>query len=224
MNELISLLEKSIVDQFFSKSEIKVLKELLLQNNLGKHEIISLRRKVFSVANEVIRPENYQLVMKWVEEVNKTVDSAESVLEQVHFSPGNSCREAIIKHLNSASQHIRICVFTISDNIIVDAILKAHRKGIKIKIITDNDKTFDRGSDIKELAEEGVLVKIDQTSSHMHHKFMVVDNSIAITGSYNWTRSAAEHNHENIVVLQEDSIIDSYSNEFDKLWLQMKEY
>ena len=224
MNELISLLEKSIVDHFFSKSEIKSLKELLLRTNLDKRASISLRRKAFSAANEVIKPDNYQLVMKWVEEVNKTIDDVESGLEKVYFSPGNDCRNTIVSLLNNATDQISICVFTISDNVIVDAILKAHRKGIDVKIITDNDKTFDRGSDIKELAEEGVPVKIDQTSNHMHHKFMVVDNSIAITGSYNWTRSAAERNHENIVVLQEDSIIESYSNEFDELWKEMKEY
>ncbi|MCP4132666.1 MAG: hypothetical protein GY754_17000, partial [bacterium] len=47
---------------------------------------------------------------------------------------------------------------------------------------------------------------------------------LVITGSYNWTRSAAAYNNENILVTEEKTIATAYKKEFDKLWKEMKEY
>ncbi|MCP4146824.1 MAG: hypothetical protein GY757_03645, partial [bacterium] len=44
------------------------------------------------------------------------------------------------------------------------------------------------------------------------------DRSQVLTGSYNWTRSAAEHNHENILTTDEKNVVAAYKEEFEKLW------
>lgn len=139
-------------------------------------------------------------------------------MEKVYFSPGYDCRDAIVKTIENARKSIDVCVFTISDNRIVDALLKKKDDYLKIRIITDNDKRFDRGSDIAFLARSGIDVKIDLTDAHMHHKFAVIDNEIVITGSYNWTRSAYENNHENIIVSDSDKLVKAFSGEFRRLW------
>ena len=115
-----------------------------------------------------------------------------------------------------------ICVFTISDNLISEEIAACHHRGVRVRIITDNDKMEDRGSDIYQLSRAGVDIRIDRTSHHMHHKYMVVDQGYALTGSYNWTRSAAEHNEENVLVSNDPEIILAYQRKFDELWPQME--
>ncbi len=115
-------------------------------------------------------------------------------------------------------------MFTISDDRITDAIVQAHRKGVRIRIITDNKKIHDHGSDIKELAAKGLQVRVDKTRSHMHHKFALFDGSRVLTGSYNWTRSAALFNHENVLVTDQPGIVQDYSREFEKLWKEMATY
>jgi phosphatidylserine/phosphatidylglycerophosphate/cardiolipin synthase-like enzyme len=55
----------------------------------------------------------------------------------------------------------------------------------------------------------------------MHHKFAIVDNTVVVTGSYNWTRSAALYNHENIVVTSAKPIVAGFCEEFDRLWAEM---
>lgn len=224
MNELITQIEKSIVDQYFSRAEKKSLKALLQQKSLSEDKLNSLKRSIFSIAQKEAHTQNFKAIIKWLEEINFTIESNNSDDRNVHFSPGTACRDAIIQQLISANQQISICVFTISDNIIVDQIIKCHRNGLDVKIITDNDKSFDMGSDIMHLEKQGVPVKVDDTRHHMHHKFMVIDQSLVITGSYNWTRSAAEYNHENIVLLQGSKIIKSYNEEFHRLWSIMDTY
>lgn len=134
------------------------------------------------------------------------------------FSPGDACGKHIRSLMREAQERLDICVFTISDNDIADAIKNAFDRGINVRIVTDNDKLWDEGSDIKALYEHGIEVKIDQTDYHMHHKFMVVDGHTVLTGSYNWTRSAAQFNHENIISFTDRQVSQKFSAEFEKLW------
>ncbi|MDB5260849.1 MAG: hypothetical protein JWQ14_130 [Adhaeribacter sp.] len=142
-------------------------------------------------------------------------------INHAYFSPGDTCLNAIIAAIKSARQSVHICVFTISDDRITRTILQAHRSGIKVRVLTDNEKLYDKGSDIRELAQAGVAVRVDNTTNHMHHKFAVVDNQTILTGSYNWTRSAALYNHENLLVTSEKNIVSDFSREFDRLWAEM---
>jgi phosphatidylserine/phosphatidylglycerophosphate/cardiolipin synthase-like enzyme len=138
---------------------------------------------------------------------------------QVYFSPGEDCVNHIIDLINEAYNQIDICVFTISDDRISRAIVDAMKNGVEIRIISDNFKVEDTGSDIEDLSRVGIPVKLDTTENHMHHKFMIIDEKIVVTGSYNWTRSAALYNQENIISTDDEEVVSKFSNEFEKLWL-----
>lgn len=142
-------------------------------------------------------------------------------INRAYFSPGNDCLNAIIAAIQQAGHAVKICVFTISDDRITAAIRQAHAAGIQVKVLTDNEKLFDKGSDIRELALAGVLIRVDVTQYHMHHKFAIIDNEVLLTGSYNWTRSAANYNHENLLVTNQPDIVNAYLTEFDSLWQQL---
>ncbi len=145
-------------------------------------------------------------------------------MTKIYFSPGTDCLNAIVDTLKKAEHSAKICVFTISDNRIVDAIKDMQLNGVNIKIISDNDKRYDKGNDIDYMASRlGIDIKLDTTSAHMHHKFAVIDDKITITGSYNWTRSAETRNYENILVTDDEKVAKTYVKEFDKLWKMMEQ-
>jgi phosphatidylserine/phosphatidylglycerophosphate/cardiolipin synthase-like enzyme len=141
-------------------------------------------------------------------------------MTKTYFSPGPDCLNAIIDALKNAKKRANICVFTISDNRITEAIREAQLSGVNVKVISDNDKRYDEGSDIDHIAEMGIEVKLDKTRAHIHHKFAVIDDTITISGSYNWTRSAETVNHENIMITDDKEVAKSFTREFDKLWKQ----
>ena len=134
------------------------------------------------------------------------------------FSPGPECKNLILEHISSAAMELWVCVFTISDNDITRALLRAHKNGVRIRIITDNEKSMDAGSDIFDLEQAGIPVKTDQSTSHMHHKFSIADGSRLITGSYNWTRSAEQYNQENIIATEHTDLVKPFKAEFKRLW------
>ena len=137
------------------------------------------------------------------------------------FTPGDNCVDEILNLLDSAKSTIDICVFTISDDRISKKIVNCMEKGINVKIITDNDKQHDKGSDVNWLFDKGVKVKMDMSKNHMHHKFAIIDNKKILTGSYNWTRSAAKYNHENFLITDNKKTVREFKTEFDKLWESM---
>lgn len=224
MEEIIEHLKRSIEDDFLSKAERKSLKELVAEKPLDENQLNFLRSKIYELANEKVSPANYKFMVDWIKDTNSALISPAMSTSDAYFSPGEECRNVIISQIKSAVNQLQICVFTISDDVITDAILTSHKRGTEIKIITDNDKSLDEGSDIEQIARQGIAVKMDRTSNHMHHKFMVVDGKALITGSYNWTRSAARFNHENILLTKDGGVVKSFLKEFDQLWKVMEEY
>lgn len=228
MNEIIQQLEQSIEDHHFFKSEKKAIKAAILEKKFTKREFDFLRSKIFDIAKNKSGNVASDKLIDWLETANKLTllgsENQKSNDHRAYFSPGTQCQDAIVSHIKNAVSNLKICVFTISDNVITRAIEEAHNKNINIKIITDNDKTEDLGSDIHRLNQIGIDVKIDRTANHMHHKFCIVDSKTLITGSYNWTRSAAQHNQENILITEDIYTTRQYLKEFEKLWNTLVNY
>ena len=111
-----------------------------------------------------------------------------------------------------------ICVFTITDNQLTREIIASHSRGLKIRVITDDETSLDLGSDIRRLQEAGIPVLFDDDKQHMHNKFSIFDGKTVCTGSYNWTRKAATHNIENILVAHDPAICKAFTGEFESLW------
>lgn len=224
IEEIVAQLRLSIEDEIFSRSEKRSLKALIGEKPLDHDQLNFLRSKIYEIANERASAENFPFILEWIRNANSALITPAKDSSDAFFSPGDACRNVIIESIRSAIKKIDICVFTISDDRITEAIIDSHKRGKDIKVITDNDKSEDLGSDIAQLAKEGVAVKMDSTPNHMHHKFMIADDNTLITGSYNWTLSAARYNHENVLLTKDGGVVKSFLKEFGQLWNKMEYY
>ncbi len=57
----------------------------------------------------------------------------------------------------------------------------------------------------------------DQSRHHTHHKYAVFDRATVVTGSYNWTRSAAKHNWEQIAVANDPKHVRQFTDGFTEI-------
>lgn len=201
----------------------------LLESISNRDEMLAFaRNKAFDIVREQGLTDEviHYKSLNWLEKIIKTIDGvrvSDSVAQaKSYFSPGDSCANEIINRIQNARKTIDICVFTISDNNISEAILSAHIKGVNVRVLSDNYKAEDRGSDIYFLAEKGLDVRLDKSPDHMHHKFAIFDQAILVNGSFNWTRSASTVNEENITVLYDPCLVLSFSSTFDSLWEKSK--
>ena len=58
----------------------------------------------------------------------------------------------------------------------------------------------------------------------MHNKYLVVDESTVITGSFNWTSKAVTTNKENIVIISDDKTANDFISNFELLWNAFRDF
>lgn len=146
-----------------------------------------------------------------------------AIKSKVFFSPGLECVQQIIRQFQECRKSVDVCVFTITDDRITRAIIAAFQRGVNVRVLSDNDKSHDLGSDIRRLADAGIPCKMDVgNEAHMHHKFAIFDGQILLNGSFNWTRSASEMNEENLIVTEDADMIAAFSDRFELLWSRLK--
>ncbi len=222
MDELNRALRQTAADRHLSSGERQALRETIQAAALNEHTRGVLRAQAFDLARELARGGDVGATLDWLEDVNKlllppTGDGKEPFVE-AHFSPGVECVHRIVMLLQACHISADLCVFTITDDRIASAIDDARRHGVAVRIITDNDKAYDQGSDVQRLAQLGIPVRVDNSPYHMHHKFAVFDGAILLTGSYNWTRGAANNNEENLVISNDRRLLQAFGGEFERLW------
>jgi phosphatidylserine/phosphatidylglycerophosphate/cardiolipin synthase-like enzyme len=220
-NRLDQQLRDSLADLRLSNEERDELRQL--GSELTVDQIRFLRNRAFALVRELSRePANVESALKWLEQVIKTLDACSTPVRveqaSAHFSPGESCRRKIRDLCRQARKSVDICVYTISDDQLSEEILACHHRGVTVRVISDNEKQNDAGSDIQWLRDKGVPLRIDSGLYHMHHKFALFDGRLLLNGSFNWTRSATTGNEENLLVIDHPQLLAEYAREFETLW------
>ena len=138
---------------------------------------------------------------------------------KVLFSPQDKIIDnEIIPIIQKAKKSIYIPIFFITHKEIQDALIKAHKRGVDIKIINDATNAHSKYTIHKELRKSGIKVKTENYAGKMHMKAMFVDGRISIIGSMNFTKSANNKNDENIIIIDNEEIARYFQKTFIYLW------
>ncbi|MFQ5684056.1 MAG: phospholipase D family protein [Candidatus Binatia bacterium] len=148
---------------------------------------------------------------------------------QACFSPLGDCSSYIGRMIGQARTEILVAVYAFTSDDLAWALVKARRRGVKIRVVLDRE--FDkerRSSKGSFLEQQGLLVRRvsglsserrDRGPGLMHQKFAVIDRSVVVTGSYNWTLSADNINDENLLLFRDAGpLAEEYRKEFFRLW------
>ena len=122
---------------------------------------------------------------------------------QIYFSPQDkSISNAVLPIIENAKSYIYIPIFVITENRVVEALIKAKQRGVDIRLISDALNASNKYSKIKVLRANGIPVKIENYAGKMHSKTMIVDDKYSIIGSMNFSKSGETKNDENTIVLE----------------------
>ena len=122
---------------------------------------------------------------------------------QIYFSPQDkSISNAVLPIIENAKSYIYIPIFVITENRVVEALIKAKQRGVDVRLISDALNASSKYSKIKVLRANGISVKIENYAGKMHSKTMIVDDKYSIIGSMNFSKSGENKNDENTIVLQ----------------------
>lgn len=132
----------------------------------------------------------------------------------------DNIRQGILDELDKASERIVVAVYWFTNQTLFQKLMTKVIEGVKVELIIHNDyiNNREKGLNFQSFIESGGDFYFSDTFNPMHNKFCVIDNSILINGSYNWTYYAEDRNRENILIVKdEQETINAFVDEFDRL-------
>jgi phosphatidylserine/phosphatidylglycerophosphate/cardiolipin synthase-like enzyme len=123
-------------------------------------------------------------------------------------------------YIDNAKNSIYLAVFEIGNEEIAKALISAKKRGIDVKVVTD-EKNADYKA-LREIMNNKIEVVFQNLESYMHHKFAVIDSEIVITGSMNWTDNDIFKNDNNVVIIRSKLLAKNYLSEFYQMFYQKR--
>jgi len=135
----------------------------------------------------------------------------------VCFTPGNNCLILIEKAIEQAKEAILVQAYYFTSIPISEALISAHKRGIKVAILVDKSQLTAKGP-LKKMLRNGIEIFVDVVPGIAHNKVMIIDDDQVITGSYNWTHPAEHYNAENVILICDSAINKAYKEN----WINRK--
>ncbi|EJM2133356.1 phospholipase D family protein [Escherichia coli] len=140
---------------------------------------------------------------------------------QVGFSPEGSALQLVLKTIESAQHEIRLMGYSFTSPEVVSALVRAKRQGVDVRIVLDEKGNRSKASQaaMNVVVNAGIPLRTNGRYAIMHDKVIIVDNHTVEAGSFNYTRSAASRNSENVLVINEvPEVAQTYLQHWQSRW------
>jgi len=136
------------------------------------------------------------------------IEGASSGLVEIRFSPQSDCESAIIREVERAKRYIHFAAFAFTSDEIANQLCRTGMHGVKVCGIFEKSQGSDY-SEYEYLKRLGFNVRQDLYIGQIHHKFIVIDDDVVLTGSFNFTKKA-KNNVETFLVIRDGSVVNRY--------------
>jgi phosphatidylserine/phosphatidylglycerophosphate/cardiolipin synthase-like enzyme len=122
------------------------------------------------------------------------------------FSPHGGCTDAIIRELHKAKTSIYVQAYSFTSYPIAAELIEArHLRHLDVRVILDKSWPNESPKMGALLATSDIQVLVDAQHAIAHNKVIVIDNRVAITGSFNFTWQAEHQNAENLLIIRSEA-------------------
>jgi len=139
---------------------------------------------------------------------------------EVFFAPQDKISQQLADLLGTAKESIHILAYIFTSDPLAQSIAVRGEAGVEIQGIFEKDQLNSSGNDYPRFLESGYDVHLDTNPGLMHHKVIIIDGEVVVTGSYNFTLSADEKNDENLLIIHDPQIAALFEQEFKVIYDQ----
>jgi len=144
----------------------------------------------------------------------------EGTLIEVYFSPDDYTEAQIIRLIGEAESSIFFLAFSFTSSAIAEAMIERAQSGVTVSGVFERTQYRSNiGSEYMTFIYHGLDVRLDGNPRNMHHKVIIIDERVVITGSYNFSSSAGLRNDENTIIIHNEDIAGLYLGEFDRVFV-----
>ncbi len=130
--------------------------------------------------------------------------------------PAGTMDEKLAAAIDKATTSVEIVSFEFNLQKVADAILRAQKRGVRVRMVIDAD--YDEEKPLRQLMKANIPVVFDDREAFMHDKFVVIDGRYLWTGSWNLMDNDTFRNNNNIVVIDSKKLAANYQQEFNELF------
>jgi phosphatidylserine/phosphatidylglycerophosphate/cardiolipin synthase-like enzyme len=144
-------------------------------------------------------------------------------LIEVSFSPEDGTLEHILNAISQAHESIYFLAYSFTSDALSQALIDKAKAGVTVRGIFDKDQyRSNSGTEYDNLRNAGIAVYLDANPQLMHHKVIIIDQQVVITGSYNFSNNAEHNNDENTLIIHNQDIAAQFLAEFQLIYEQAK--
>ncbi len=153
---------------------------------------------------------------------------AQSCSVQAYFgSPASTqtIKAVIIQAINRAASSLDIAILSFTDNDIGDAVVRAARRGVSVRVILGAGQDEMLGSQHEKLQRANANIVVVSQQVMLNHAFALIDNQAVITGSYNWSDYSQKSRYDSVVIIScptGTSVLKQFAEEFEKMWAKFR--
>ncbi len=137
---------------------------------------------------------------------------------ETYFSPEDGVEARLVALVNAAEESIYLLTYSLTSDRLAEALLAAQTRGVEVRGVMDRAQAANAGGEFGNLTGNGIYVRLDGEGGRLHHKVLVIDGEIVVTGSYNFSANAEKRNDENVLVIHDAEVASKYLEEFWLLW------
>ena len=127
------------------------------------------------------------------------------------FTPQENCTAILINQIKQAKNSIYIQSYSFTSYKIAKALVDAYERGVEVNLILDSSdfdpKNFSQESYFR---ASGLSIWRDDQVHIAHNKVMIFDENTVETGSFNYTTSAQKYNAENMLIIKDKTLAETY--------------
>lgn len=147
----------------------------------------------------------------------------DGTLIDVYFSPDDGVQASLLELLSNAEHTISFMAFSFTSDEVGELIRTQSDNGINVSgVMEDQQINSNIGTEFDPFQQAKMDVLRDGNEGQMHHKVMIIDKSIVVVGSYNFTNSAESRNDENLLVIYNEEIAAQFLDEYQRVYKQTK--
>jgi hypothetical protein len=124
----------------------------------------------------------------------------------------------ILRAIEECKESIDIAVLDITSKDILNALIKAQERGVRIRIVVDRKRALRKGLLSHRDKNKDFVIKVLVQKGIMHNNFAIFDCKLLTTGSYYWNEHMGKFSRDNAIFTDETKLLVKYQREFDRLF------
>ena len=150
----------------------------------------------------------------------QTVQTAVGLPVTIRFAPEDEPFDSLIQLTSLANESIRFMAFSFTQDELGEMMRRRAAEGVVVEGIFETRGSETRYSEMPAMYCAGIPVRQDGNPGTFHHKVIIIDDFVVITGSMNFSDNAADSNDENVFAIAEPGIGRLYLEEFNRRWAE----